>query len=56
MFVYNKRPPRRKQNHNADIDNVTDAERAVVVIAARFGLPINVARLIAQHAGLGGQR
>jgi hypothetical protein len=57
MFEYNKRPPGRKPDHgNADIDDVTDAERAVVIIATRFALPLNVARLIAHHAGLGGQR
>ena len=52
MFKYNEHPPARKHNHNADIDDVTNAERAVVVIAARFSLPIHVARVIAHHAGL----
>jgi hypothetical protein len=56
MSDYTRRAPRRKHEHNIDIDDGTDAERAVVIIATRFALPLNVARLIAHHAGLGGQR
>ena len=54
MSDYTRCPGGRKQNRNTDIDDdAADGELAVVVIATRFGLPINVARLIAHHAGLG---
>jgi hypothetical protein len=48
-------PDRRKHNHDtANIDDVTDADRAVSIIAARFRLELHIARLVAELSGIGG--
>lgn len=49
MIEINKRQPARKANHVAD----DVADLAVFIIAARFHLPMNIARVVAEHAGLG---
>jgi hypothetical protein len=52
MTHYTKRPAWGKIAHGR-IDDVTDAERAVTIIATRYRLPVNVARLLCEHAGIG---
>jgi hypothetical protein len=52
MTQYTRRPAWGKLDHSR-IDDVTDAERAVTIIAARYRLPVNVARLLCEHASIG---
>ncbi len=40
---------RRPKNQDAD----DGADLAVLFVAARFHLPMNIARVVAEHAGLG---
>jgi hypothetical protein len=51
MLQYNNCPPGGKPDHENIDDDAT--ELAVLLVAGRFNLPLNVARLIARHADLG---
>jgi hypothetical protein len=50
MLRYSNCPPEGKP----DYENVNDADWVVRSVAARFGLKLHVARLVARLAGLGG--
>jgi hypothetical protein len=52
MLQYNNCPPGGKSEYGNVDDDAT--ELAVLLVAGRFNLPLNVARVVAEHAGLGG--
>ncbi len=52
MLQYNKRPIQGKPDLRS-ADDVTDAERAVAIIAARYGLKPHVARTVCALARIG---
>jgi hypothetical protein len=53
MFEYTERQPACKPNPKP-IDDDADHCWVITLVAAKFHLPLSVARLIVQHAGLGG--